>query len=76
MSTTDTIPHHGNKMVTKSEVTWFHSTASIARAYNGLESWARDHGYNALVGVKFVLCTTPNGEIEYLAYGTAVAWEY
>ena len=75
-STTDTIPDFSNKLVTKSEVTWAHNPQSIMAAYNGLEAWARNHGYNALIGVRFMVCPGPGGGIEFWAYGTAVAWEY
>jgi hypothetical protein len=73
MSTTDVIPQYPNKVVSKSEVTWCHSADSISRAYYGLETWARDHSYNALVGVRFMTCLNADGVIEFWAYGTAIA---
>ena len=75
MSTIDTVPHFPNKVVSKSELTWCHSTESFARAYYGLEDVAVRGGYTAVVGVRFVECTSSNG-VEYWAYGTAVAWDY
>jgi hypothetical protein len=76
MSTTDTIPHERNKLVTKSEVTWAFHALSIAAAYNQLEKWTREHGYNAVVGVQFLMRTKPDGEAEYSVVGTAIGWDY
>jgi uncharacterized protein YbjQ (UPF0145 family) len=75
MSTTDTIPNYPNKMVTKSEVTWAYST-TITGAYNYLEKWAREHSYDAIVGVQFATGAKSDGELQYVIYGTAVTWEY
>lgn len=72
MSTTDVIPHYPNKPVSKSEVTWCHSGESISKAYYGLANWTRDHGYTALVGVRFMTCPKPEGGVEFWAYGTAI----
>ena len=75
MSTTDAIPHHPHKETTKSELAWFHSSQSFANAYYGLENWAREKGYDAVVGVRFIECAKPQGP-EYWAYGTVIAWEF
>lgn len=75
MSTTDTIPHYPDGKVSRSELTWCHSTESFARAYYGLEDAAVKDGYGAVVGVRFVEATTSDG-IQYWVYGTAVAFEY
>jgi uncharacterized protein YbjQ (UPF0145 family) len=76
MSTTETIPHQRNKIVTKSEVTWSFHAQSITSAYNFLEKWAREHDYDAVVGVRCIVRTKPDGEDEYAMYGTAIKWEY
>jgi len=75
MSTTDTIPHYPNGQASRSELTWFYSTESFAKAYYGLEDEAVRGGYGAVVGVRFVECTKSDG-VQYWAYGTAVAWDY
>jgi hypothetical protein len=49
MSTTDTIPHYPNGKVSRSELTWCHSTESFDRAYYGLEDAAVKDGYGAVV---------------------------
>ncbi|HUJ06965.1 MAG TPA: hypothetical protein VLX31_12735 [Streptosporangiaceae bacterium] len=76
MSTTDIIPEFRNKVVRKSEVTWGGSGATMMSAYRGLEKWVRENNYDAIIGVHFMMCAKPDGEIAYLAYGTAVSWEY
>jgi hypothetical protein len=75
MSTTETIPHYPNGKVSRSELTWCHSTESFDRAYYGLEDAAVKDGYGAVVGVRFVECTKPDG-VQYWVYGTAVAFDY
>jgi hypothetical protein len=75
MSTTDTIPGHANKIVTKSEVTWCYST-TITSAYNALGKWVREHGYDAIIGVQLVMAAKSDGEMQYVFCGTAVAWEF
>jgi uncharacterized protein YbjQ (UPF0145 family) len=75
MSTTDTIPHYPNGKVSRSELTWCHSTESFDRAYYGLEDVAVKDGYGAVVGIRFVECTKPDG-VQYWVYGTAVAFDY
>jgi hypothetical protein len=76
MSTTDSIPHYRNKVATRSEVTWATNGATMMAAYRGLENWIREHSYDAVIGVQFIACAKPDGEIVYTAYGTAVAWEF
>ncbi len=76
MSTTDIIPNYRNKVVSRSEVTWAGPGATMMSSYRGLEKWTREHGYDAIVGVHFIMCAKPDGEIAYTVYGTAVAWEY
>ena len=76
MSTTDIIPGHPNKMPTKCELTWASAGATMMSAYKGLEKWTQEHGYDAVVGVRFIMCAKPDGEIVYSVYGTAVSWEY
>jgi uncharacterized protein YbjQ (UPF0145 family) len=76
MSSTDIIPHYRNKVVARSELTWASSGATMMAAYRGLEKWTREHDYDAVIGVHFLMCAKPDGEIAYSVYGTAVAWEY
>jgi uncharacterized protein YbjQ (UPF0145 family) len=74
-STTDTIPHKRDKLVNKSEVTWVYDAKSISGAYNRLGEWSKEHGYDAVVGVRFMVVHTDDG-LKYSAYGTAISWEY
>ena len=52
-----------------------HAT-TITVAYNAVEKWAREHSYDAVIGIEFMMCAKPDGEITYSVYGTAVAWDY
>jgi uncharacterized protein YbjQ (UPF0145 family) len=52
-STTDTIPAFGHRAVARSSVAWGISEESLAKADRFLTDWARDNGFDAIVGVRY-----------------------
>jgi len=74
MSTTDVIPDASHRSVRASQMAWVSSQRSIADARDQLADWARRHGCDAVVGVRIVP-TSGVRVVEWLVYGTAIAWE-
>jgi uncharacterized protein YbjQ (UPF0145 family) len=76
-STADTIPGE-HRTASSSSLTWSNQCASIREAYDELAKWARDHDYDAVVGVRFVQTESYQAgygnQWRWVAYGTAIAW--
>ncbi len=74
MSTTDIIPSRRNEVVTKSELTWSEGSKSMKEAYDSIEDWTRRNGYDAIIGVQFIVGAIPYVGFQYSVFGTAIAW--
>ena len=86
MSTSDRLPGpEGLREVKQSALITFSYWSSIIEASEAAQKWARENGYDAIIGVRFV--PHPNGsyaypisrqgtnaDVKWACYGTAIAW--
>ena len=80
MSTTDSIPGERHP-VTRSEVAWGAGEDTLEDARDGLEKWARENKYDAVIGLRFIVApsvygamSTTKTRLSFTAYGTCVAY--
>ncbi len=74
MSTTDVIPGASHRSVKASRMTWVSSQRSILDAYEQLTERARQHGCDAVVGIRIV-ATSGVRVVEWVVYGTEISLE-
>lgn len=81
MSTTDSIPGDG-RAIAHSTVAWSTTQSNTLDAYNSLRKWARDNGWDAVVGLRFVWTPDISGmgggtstSERWLAYGTCISYK-
>ena len=83
MSTTDSIPGEDRAM-TRSEVAWA-SAPTLKEAHSALKTWAREHEYDAIVGIRFTVRPDVSGrgragtvdihtDARWIAYGTCISY--
>src|SRR5882724_959357 len=63
MSTTDSVPMHSDRKVIRSGLAWAHNNGSMADADEALAEWARVHGYDAFVGIRYEIVPVVSGTI-------------
>lgn len=83
MSTTDSVPDE-DRAITRSDVAWA-SASALKEAYAALKTWAREHKYDAVVGVRFTVRPEVYGsghagtvdihtDAKWIAYGTCISY--
>jgi len=46
----------------------------MKEAYDSIEDWTRRNGYDAIIGVQFIVGAIPYVGFQYSVFGTAIAW--
>jgi hypothetical protein len=63
MSTTDSVPMHSDRKVVRSGLAWAHGNGSMADADDALSEWAREHGYDAFIGIRYEIVPLVSGSV-------------
>ena len=83
MSTTDSVPGE-DRLIARSEVAWA-SASTLKEAHAALKTWALEHEYDAIVGVRFTARPDVSGsgreggmvihtDAKWIAYGTCISY--
>ena len=83
MSTTDSVPGE-DRAIIRSEVAWT-SASTLKEAHASLKTWAREHEYDAVVGLRFTVRPDIYGsgragtvdihtDARWIAYGTCISY--